>query len=423
MFQLWNAHDLLHVCYPLFQLKGKLDPFCGCVQIVVSVDRLSTSTCWNLCHSLFKAFVTLFPGCNLVRISCQHFWVELRLVYEFLHKPERVVQPIYVVCCDESGTFQTATDSPSCNLESALRRIGFGIRLLQTLTAESLYSEYGKRCTFLCTEDPNYESVAQVPCRLHRSNFTQLEVYTAAPKVIWSKLARELRSTYPDQFEATIWIAFMACTRYEAPLSENRELMYEEMQRMAKANFALGAGGLALLGTATLHAWPEDLDSLTRALSDTRRLQHMGVMDDTAYRHTFWAAFATGLGSVWHELGHCFGLDHSPIGIMNRGGDDVHLCLGFPPLGSCCGSGCEHSERPSVSASLSLNPPTPLPTAIQFQRYTLLYQPLSNTVKQLSTRVNFWAPCHSLWHQGSAFWGSTHVAKLLRSPWIVVAER
>ncbi|KAF5394063.1 hypothetical protein PHET_12299 [Paragonimus heterotremus] len=284
MFHLWNAHDLLRVRYPLFQLKGKLDPFCGCVQIVVSVDRLPTSACWNLCHSLFKAFVVLFPGCNLVRISCQHFRVELRLVYEFPHKPERIIQPIYVVCCDESGTFQTTTDKPPCDVESALKRIGFGIRLLQTLTAESLYSEYGKRYTFLCTEDPNYESLAQVPCRLHRSNFTRFEVYTETPSVIWSKLARELRSTYPDQFEATIWIAFMACTQYEAPLSENRELMYEEMQHMAKANFALGAGGLALLGTATLHAWPEDLGSLTRAMSDTRRLQQMGVMDDTAYR-------------------------------------------------------------------------------------------------------------------------------------------
>lgn len=47
-------------------------------------------------------------------------------------------------------------------------------------------------------------------------------------------------------------------------------------------------------------------------------------------RHTFWAAFSTGLGAVWHELGHCFGLGHTAFGIMNRGGDDVNLCLGFP---------------------------------------------------------------------------------------------
>lgn len=59
--------------------------------------------------------------------------------------------------------------------------------------------------------------------------------------------------------------------------------------------------------------------------------------------HTFWAAFSTGLGSVWHELGHCFGLDHYLHGIMNRGCDDIHLCIGFILPGLCCVHGCKSS--------------------------------------------------------------------------------
>ncbi|XP_023323968.1 uncharacterized protein LOC111697995 isoform X2 [Eurytemora carolleeae] len=48
-------------------------------------------------------------------------------------------------------------------------------------------------------------------------------------------------------------------------------------------------------------------------------------MDDSAYRGTIGGCFATTLGSVLHELGHCFDLGHTEEGIMGRGFDDLDL--------------------------------------------------------------------------------------------------
>ncbi len=49
---------------------------------------------------------------------------------------------------------------------------------------------------------------------------------------------------------------------------------------------------------------------------------------------TYWANYTTALGTMLHELGHCFDLDHTREGIMRRGGDDLNLLLAFPPVGA-----------------------------------------------------------------------------------------
>lgn len=199
------------------------------------------------------------------------------------------------------------------------------------------------------------------------------------------------------------------------------------MSNYTKANYALGTGGLALIGTGTLHAWPENLDELSVVLRDTRRLDSTDTMDDTAYRHTFWAAFATGLGAVWHELGHCFGLNHSIDGIMNRGGDDVHLCMGFPPPGSHCPDGCEDPPTNEFPGSIAENgihsqfiSPKRLPTVAQFHQCTLFEPPATEPTSSVKSS---WGTCYSLFHHGSAFWGVEHIQKLLQSPWITRASK
>ncbi|KER31109.1 hypothetical protein T265_02561 [Opisthorchis viverrini] len=421
MLILCNVQDLLCVHYPLLQIKGKLIPFCGCSEVVVRTDRVLDSHFWRLCGSNFKAFAPLRLGWNRVECSCKHFSIHCRLCYSPAPDSFNVVQPLYVVCSDGNGSFQNENGYNSGSPESAVRRIGFAVQLLQSLTAESFFSEYGQRYTFACNEDR-----AELICRLHRSRLTCTEIYSSQPIDVWSKLARELCNAYPQAFMNTKWIAFMADTRYTAPESQSN-LTYQELSKFAKAHFALGAGGLALLGTATLHAWPEDLGSLNTALWNTRRIDHSTVMDDTAYRHTYWAAFATGLGSVWHELGHCLGLDHSLEGIMNRGGDDVHLCIAFPPTGSTCGHGCD-KLGPMVSTSdvdfipLRLNPRPPMPTVLQHERCILRHQPEAADTDRPSAAFNPWSLCHSIWHQGSAFWGHEQIVKLLKSRWIVCAS-
>ena len=41
------------------------------------------------------------------------------------------------------------------------------------------------------------------------------------------------------------------------------------------------------------------------------------------FRHTWGACYSTSLGSMIHELGHCFDLVHTESGVMARGFDDA----------------------------------------------------------------------------------------------------
>ncbi|TPP62019.1 hypothetical protein FGIG_01675 [Fasciola gigantica] len=431
MIKLINAHDMMIVNYALLQLKGFMDPFCGCDQLVVCC--LSTEfheLKWAMCYGKFKVFVPLCPGENQIILKCAHFEVEFHVVYKVLKLNNQYdVIPVYVICADGPEHFQAPAELRDSSKYGATKRILFGMQLLQSLTAESLLAELGKRCTFLLHRDTDQLTNK---CLIHRSKMSLAEVYEANSKQVWNKLAHELYATYPSGFDRKKWIAFMACTRHSIPesVASNGILPYEEILRTTRGYFALGSGGLALLGTGTLHAWPEGLADLQGALLDTRKLEPFGMMNDTAYRHTFWAAFATGLGSVWHEMGHCFGLDHSLDGIMNRGGDDINLCISFPPRGSNCLDGCMWIGRngppcPSCRLSEHIPPqfrPSPaIEVGVQFRRYTCLAQinPRHNSNYSPYRTSSCFSFCNSLWHQGSAYWGFDQAVKLTRNPWIV----
>lgn len=174
MFQLWNAYDLLCVHYPLFQLKGELTPFCGCTQISVDSDHsFASRKSWYLSNALFKVFIYLHFGLNLVRLSCKHFCVHVRLIYDAPPNGTYVVQPVYIICSDDDGSFQTPVGTSPGTISGAFKRIGLGMRLLQSLTAESFYVEFGKRYTFTCINSAgDTESDFLVPCYLHRSTMT-----------------------------------------------------------------------------------------------------------------------------------------------------------------------------------------------------------------------------------------------------------
>nr|CAH8829531.1 unnamed protein product [Trichobilharzia regenti] len=450
MFNLSNAYDLLLVNYPLFQLKGNINPYCGCPSILVSVHNVHKNgweTSWSLCESMFKVFVPLSPGCNTLQLKCKHHLAEFRIVCVHNHNSSFIVRPIYVICSDDTGEFQ-APEGVVSTKENACKRIGLGIRLLQTLTAEAFFSELGKRYTFMTRENlveelsPDFLQASHVSCMCHYSSLSKTFVSNSTPEEVWKQLAYELYKTYPDNFNRTKWIAFMACTRYH-PMnkSSTESLSYDEILNRTTAHFALGTGGLALLGTGTLHAWPESIEDLQSVMQDTRLIDTT-LMDDTAYRHTFWAAFSTGLGAVWHELGHCFGLEHYPHGIMFRG-DDINLCLGFPPPDSMCphelrtnGEVIQGLCQPKNQAINSLcgrvlcqfKPPTSVPGIMQFHRITQ-FVPVKSTSHSLDHFNNGeeknskqWGFCSSLWHQGSAFWGSEALSKLISSPWITEAS-
>lgn len=55
----------------------------------------------------------------------------------------------------------------------------------------------------------------------------------------------------------------------------------------------------------------------------------LGLKIENIFRGTYGGCFSTSLGSLCHEIGHCFDLGHTETGIMGRGFDNMH-CVFSP---------------------------------------------------------------------------------------------
>ncbi len=88
------------------------------------------------------------------------------------------------------------------------------------------------------------------------------------------------------------------------------------------ARVALGGGAVAALDASTLFSWPDSLVDVVDAFADARAIPE-DFAADSGFRRTRWALTASTLGAGLHELGHAFGLDHSPAptDFMSRGFD------------------------------------------------------------------------------------------------------
>lgn len=69
-------------------------------------------------------------------------------------------------------------------------------------------------------------------------------------------------------------------------------------------------------------------------MADKREVDRKLLFDDSGGRGSSGAVYSTTLGSVLHEIGHLFGMDHTLHGVMGRGFDDVMcwVCCDECPL-------------------------------------------------------------------------------------------
>ncbi|MBE0536687.1 MAG: hypothetical protein IH624_13555 [Phycisphaerae bacterium] len=297
-----NLVDGETVDYQLLLIRGSVAANGG-DQVVVSLGSARTS--WPIVHKRFKALVMLQRGRNDIQLSVDGGPIRwLNVTYQ----PRRAgpfVRMVYVIAADSDGSFQ-APPGESCDMACAQERIALAGLMLQTATAELMYEAGYGRKTFRLLRDV----VGDVETVIHRSDLSMSEAHQMTGLQIWRKLYHQLN----QHGDVGRTMAIMQMTRYDAGADK------------AYAHTALGGGSLALFGSGGLHAWPQTVADIPGCFTDQRHMSDYGLLDDSAFRKTFWANFATGLGACLHELGHAFGLNHSGDKecIMERGFDRIN---------------------------------------------------------------------------------------------------
>lgn len=296
-----------------------VDGVAGGASIVASTlgDEASSRT-WPVIGGRFRALVPLRKGRNEIKLAASD---DGRGDVVLSYAPDdnrHFVRPLYIVPADDDGVFD-AEGGEGRDAASAQARISTAMWLMQAFTAEAMHDAgFGHR-TFRLPLDENGRPVVDV----HKSSLTMAQAQAMDGNALWQHLTREL-SSLPARV-TTIDVAVMSMTRYDGA------------SRKASAHAAHGGEQLALFGSGTLHTYAHDLDHVLDALNDDRAIDAGAFFDDSGGRGTHWAAYATGMGALLHELGHCFGLAHAKEGVMSRAFDHVNRKLvleekSTPPL-------------------------------------------------------------------------------------------
>ncbi|XP_076339019.1 uncharacterized protein LOC143240463 [Tachypleus tridentatus] len=274
----------------------------------------------------FKVLLPLKSGVNSFILHYGKQEISFNIKY-LPSSNKRFVRLVYIKCKDDDGQFQAPSEENN-SVSSACSRISLGAQLLQTFTAEKMKEQGFLAKTFHLEEDENNKPI----CHVFTSSLTMLEAQHLKGEALWNHFAKELMNS-PLRDDNCKLLAFLSFTRYQ---NSNGIIPgnHSEVLDLVKGHVALGASGLALLGTGCLHTWAQNLQELKWRFCDNRKINKKELMDDSGLRGTHWACYSTGLGATLHELGHTFDLGHSSCGIMGRGFDDIYKF--FTVQDKCC---------------------------------------------------------------------------------------
>ncbi len=302
----FTANEVVRYDLPI--LRGYVDD----ASDDIVVHRADTTHVFPVADGRFKALAPLTPGENWVTLESvvggEHAFTHLELDYLPQTNPRRM-RMVYAVASDGDGRFD-APFGESNFLASAKRRLAFTGRLMQSMLADRMYAAGLGRHTFNLMRDVAHEpevhvwSTTATTAQWHAMDGLQMWSW------IWANMAQ-----LPSCGDCKTVIV-LGMTRYDA--ANNRAL----------AHTALGGGGVALFGSGTLHTFAESLDDLVERFEDTRDVMSLQppLFDDSGFRRSMWANYATGIGAILHEVAHAMDLPHAVDygDIVNRGFDHVN---------------------------------------------------------------------------------------------------
>lgn len=302
-----NFEENESVNYRLILIKGSIikdNAVCNNLNGNIDCKANGVSTTWPVFNGDFKCLAQLTCGENDVMLEyegiCKCFKVNF-----IVHETDHCVVPIYLIPDGHEGTFQ-APKGIDNSISSAVQKIGFGMFMIQTMFAEKLRERDYNRKSFQLEVDIDKNAPF---CREFRSRLSFEKAKSLNEEELWEEIGRELMMSELGSVKKK-FICFISSTFWDG--------------KTVITDPALGGGGLALLGSGSIHSWPASILEVVRALTDNRKLES-SLLDNSCFRGTYSGVFATSLGSAAHEIGHIFNLGHTRNGLMSRGFDHTHL--------------------------------------------------------------------------------------------------
>ncbi|XP_016973516.1 uncharacterized protein LOC108040526 [Drosophila rhopaloa] len=232
----------------------------------------------------------------------------------FKYKPRQSsyrVQPLYLLCQDEEKPVEQQRQVQSL--------IDLNLRLVQSIYAHKLQAAGFANRTFTLNGE----------CCSFRSQLTREQALAKSEDELWQHFAGEIIACPQWGHQILLkFVAFVACTHYDGDgVAASGDSSYASIRRHLKGHAALGGGGLALFGSAHFYAWPRTFSEIGDCVRSTERVDIARLPDESNYRRTYGGVYASTLGAVCHELGHCFDLGHTTEGVMGQGFDYLNRVL------------------------------------------------------------------------------------------------
>jgi len=210
MIIITNCTDGSTLSYPLALLEGTISNSKHQNRTIEAyTDHDNTIISWPIVASRFKVLISLKDGLNHITVQSGFYSSKISVTYrDVLALSRYYVQPLYIIPRDHDGTFQAPAGMDN-SIESALRRISFGARLMQTFTSVSLLSHNLSPRTFQLKNDEDSSCTLVFHSKLSTDELTRL-----SGRDLWSQIAKEIMASNLPEKRYCKFIAFLSSTRY-----------------------------------------------------------------------------------------------------------------------------------------------------------------------------------------------------------------
>ena len=331
--------------YPLALIRGTCDPAATGVTISNQTSGDAPIT-WPALGGYYKGLVLLRENTGPNTIVVNDGTSEISLPLTFIQPNNtRRVNPLYYLASNSTGEFIAPSGEPN-DIASAEKRISIMALLLQTFVAQSLADAGYEPRTFSLNldptsglpvtqifrtdrrpEEPGFDFSTSPPTAgvLSFSNVFLGQVVAGDVVIGLNRLAQNAAEEEATILDTDVQdLAIFGFTKYDGPA------------RDLDGHVAVAIGTTSMYSSINLHTWAETLAEVPERLTDRTEILIDELPDDSSFRGTHWANYASAIGVCMHELGHfllspdspvddVFGLavPHRPNTIMGRGGDDM----------------------------------------------------------------------------------------------------